>query len=180
MVGFVPLFRFYREKSIIFITINLNKTYYYMIKRLNQFTTSIDGKTAVAYSLIRMFLGIALSIRGWIMLSHPESILELGVDHSEFVWVSLIGIAHLLVSLIGAAHLLGGGFLAFGFLTRLGAAMQIPILFSAIFFVYQGSPLMMEGQSLELAVLVFFLLCIYFAFGAGPMSIRDKYFKKEE
>jgi uncharacterized membrane protein YphA (DoxX/SURF4 family) len=141
-----------------------------MIKRLNQFRTSMDGKTAVAYSLIRMFLGIALSIRGWIMLSHPESILELGVEHSEFVWVSLIGVA----------HLLGGGLLAFGFLTRFAASIQIPILFSAIFFVYQGTPLMMGGQSLELAVLVFFLLCIYLAFGAGSVSIRDKYFKKEE
>jgi uncharacterized membrane protein YphA (DoxX/SURF4 family) len=140
-----------------------------MIKRLNQFTTSMDGKTAIAYSLIRTFLGIALSIRGWIMLSRPESILELGVDHSEFIWVSLIGVS----------HLLGGGLLAFGFLTRLGAAMQIPILFSAIFFVYKGTPLMMGGQSLELAVLVFFLLCIYFAFGAGPMSIRDKYSKED-
>lgn len=141
-----------------------------MIKRLNQFTASMDGKTAVAYSLIRMFIGIALSIRGWIMLSHPESILELGVGHSEFVWVSLIGVA----------HLLGGGLLAFGFLTRLGAFMQIPILFSAIFFVYQGTSLMMGGQSLELAALVLFLLCIYFAFGAGPISIRDKYFKQED
>jgi len=141
-----------------------------MIKQLKQFTTSMDGKTAVAYSLIRMFLGIALSIRGWLLLSRPESILELGVDRSEFVWVSFIGVA----------HILGGVLLAFGFLTRLAAAIQLPILFSAIFFVYQGTPLMMGGQSLELAVLVFFLLCIYFAFGAGPMSIRDKYSKKVE
>ena len=148
----------------------LTLIYYKMIKRLNQFTTSMDGKTAVAYSLIRMFLGIALLIRGWLMLSNPESILELGVARSEFVWVSLIGVA----------HIVGGGLLASGFLTRLAAAMQIPILFSAIFFVYQGTPLMMGGQSLELAVLVFFLLCIYFAFGAGPLSIRDKYSKKEE
>ena len=141
-----------------------------MIKRLNQFTSSMDGKTAVAYSLIRIFLGIALAIRGWIMLSNPESILELGVSRSEFVWVSFIGVA----------HLLGGALLAFGFLTRLAAAMQVPILFSAIFFVYQGTPLMMGGQSLELAVLVFFLLCIYFAFGSGPVSISDKFFKIEE
>lgn len=124
---------------------------------------SFDSKTGIAYSLIRIFLGIALAIRGWMILSNPESIIDLGVNQELFVWVSLVAIT----------HLFGGLLLAIGFLTRLGAVIQIPILFSATFFVYAHTKLMMGGQSFELAAMVLFLLCVFFIFGAGPLSVKE-------
>lgn len=136
---------------------------------LNRITTSMDGMTDKAYALIRIFLGVALAIRGWMILSQPEIILELGVERELFVWVSLVGIA----------HLAGGTLLAFGYFGRLAAFIQIPILVSAIFFVYGHTKLMMGGQSFELASLVLFLLCIYFVFGAGTFSIREYYLNKK-
>ena len=84
----------------------------------------MDAKTNIGYALIRVFLGLALSIRGWMILSNPNSIIELGVGREYFMWVSLIGIV----------HLLGGLLLCLGILARLGAVIQIPILFVAIFF----------------------------------------------
>ncbi len=135
----------------------------------NKYIASMDAKTDIAYALIRMFLGIALAIRGWMIISNPEAMLELGVTRDLFMWVSFAGIV----------HLLGGILLCFGFFTRLGAFIQIPILFNAIFFVYKHTQLMMGGQSLELAALVLFLLCIYFVFGAGPLSVRDYFNKKK-
>lgn len=125
------------------------------------FSTSLDAKTETAYGLIRIFLGIVLAIRGWLILSSPESILELGVNRELFVWVSFIGIS----------HIVGGILLCIGFLARLGALIQIPILFSAIFFVHAHTKLMMGGQSIELAALVLFLLCVFFTFGAGSLSV---------
>ena len=130
---------------------------------LTSFTTSLDTKTQTAYGLIRIYLGIVLATRGWLILSNPESILELGVSRDLFVWVSFIGIA----------HIVGGFLLAFGFLTRLGALIQIPVLFSAVFFVHAHAKLMMGGQSIELATLVLFLLCLFFIFGAGPLSVTE-------
>ena len=133
---------------------------------MNMFTSStpsLDSKTGIAYGLIRIFLGIALAIRGWLILANPDSIIELGVEQELFVWVSLVGIT----------HLFGGILLAIGFLTRLGAFIQIPILFSAIFFVYSHTKLMMGGQSIELAALVLFLLCVFFVFGSGSLSVAD-------
>ncbi len=127
------------------------------------FSSSIDSKTVIGYGLIRIFLGIALAIRGWLILANPESIIELGVEQELFVWVSLVGIT----------HLFGGVLLAIGFLTRLGAFIQIPILFSAIFFVYSHTKLMMGGQSTELAALVLFLLCVFFVFGSGSLSVSN-------
>lgn len=125
------------------------------------FSSSLDTKTGTAYGLIRIFLGIALTIRGWLILSNPESIIDLGVNRELFVWVSIIGIS----------HVFGGLLLGFGFLTRLGALIQIPILFSATFFVHAHLKLMMGGQSIELAALVLFLLCVFFTFGAGSLSV---------
>ena len=137
--------------------------------KLNKLITSMDSKTDIAYALIRMFLGIALAIRGWMIISNPEALFELDVTRDLFLWVSFIGIV----------HLLGGILLFFGFFTRLGAFIQIPILFNAIFFVYKHTELMMGGQSLEVAILVFFLLCIYFVFGSGPLSVRDYFIQKK-
>jgi uncharacterized membrane protein YphA (DoxX/SURF4 family) len=133
---------------------------------MNMFTSSassLDSKPGIAFGLIRIFLGIALAIRGYLILTNPDSIVELGVEQELFVWVSLVGIT----------HLFGGVLLAIGFLTRLGAFIQIPILFSAIFFVYSHTKLMMGGQSIELAILVLFLLCVFFVFGAGSLSVKD-------
>ena len=72
---------------------------------LARFSTSVDGMTDKAYALIRIFLGVALAIRGWLILSQPEVILELGVERELFVWVSLVGIV----------HLVGGILLALGY-----------------------------------------------------------------
>jgi uncharacterized membrane protein YphA (DoxX/SURF4 family) len=126
---------------------------------------SLDAKTSSGYGLIRMFLGLALAIRGGLIMSNPEYIMNLGVDRELFVWVSFIGIA----------HLVGGILLMIGFWTRLGALIQIPIVFSAIFFVYDYSDIMMGGQSLELAVLVLVLLVIFLIYGPGKFSLRNKY-----
>jgi len=130
---------------------------------LKKIQYSFDSKTNLGYALIRIFLGIALFIRGWMIISNPNSVLELGVEHQDFMWVSLVGIA----------HLFGGILLTIGFLTRLGALMQIPILFSATFFVYAHTKLMMGGQSFELATLVLFLLVVFFIYGSGPLSVRE-------
>jgi putative oxidoreductase len=135
---------------------------------LNTFTTSMNSKTDMAYALIRIFLGIVLSIRGWLILSNPDSIIEMGVSRDYFIWISLVGIL----------HLAGGALLFLGFLARLGALIQLPILFSAVFFVHEHTQLMMGGQSLELAVLVLFLLCTYVVFGAGTLTIKNFILKK--
>lgn len=130
---------------------------------MKSFSSFLDTKTENAYGLIRVFLGIVLAIRGWLILSNPESILDLGVNRELFVWVSFIGIA----------HIFGGILLGIGFFARLGALIQIPILISATFFVHAHTKLMMGGQSIELAALVLFLLCVFFTFGSGPLSVDD-------
>ncbi len=140
-----------------------------MDNKLSKITASMNDKTNIGYALIRVFLGIALSVRGWLILSNPDLIIRMGVGREYYMWISLIGMI----------HLLGGILLCLGFFTRLGALIQIPILFSASFFVLEHTKLMMGGQSVELAILVLVLLCIYFVFGSGTLSIRS-YFAKNK
>ena len=126
----------------------------------------LDDCQNIAYSLIRIFLGIALFTRGIILVSNPGAIFMLDTQEEM----------HMFYSYVTIIHLLGGFMMAIGFFTRLGALLQIPILFSAVFFIHAKNGLMMGGQSLELAVLVLFLLVIYFIFGSGPL-VLSKFFK---
>lgn len=124
----------------------------------------LESQQNIAYSFIRIFLGLALFIRGGILVSNPGAIIELIGEEKLHMWFSYV--------IIG--HLLGGLSLTLGLYARVGALMQIPILIGAVFFVHYDG-FMMGGQSLELAVLVLFLLVIYFLFGSGTLSL-NRYF----
>lgn len=122
-----------------------------------------------AYSFIRIFLGITLFIRGIIMFSNPSAITDLIGGRELFFWYSIIMVA----------HIAGGLLLTIGFQTRFAAAIQIPILFGAVFFIHLGQGLVAEGQSLELSVLVMFLLLVYLFFGSGILALDNKKMNKQ-
>ena len=116
--------------------------------------------------MIRIFLGVALFIRGILLWQHPESI-SLFLEENPFP-----GLLHY----ITFGHIIGGLMMALGLLTRLGVLIQIPILTGAVFVVHLREGLASPEQSLELSGLVLFLLLIYFAFGPGKLSLDYKIF----
>lgn len=116
-----------------------------------------------AYALIRMFLGTALFIRGVILVSNPDKIFVLDMEAKM----------HMFYSYVTIMHLLGGFLMAVGLFTRVGAILQLPILFSAVFLIHGVSGLMVGGQSLELAALVLFLLLVYTVFGSGVFAVNN-------
>jgi putative oxidoreductase len=130
------------------------------MKRFNEILESLNSNQNIAYSFIRTFIGIALFVRGWILFSNPDAIMELVKDNQYHMWFSYVTIG----------HLVGGFFVAIGLFARLGALIQIPILIGAVFVVNEKN-LMREDQSLELAGLVLFLLVICFIFGSGAKSL---------
>ncbi len=135
------------------------------------FWSILDNNSSLAYSLIRIFLGTALFVRGILLFSDPDTITRLAGEERIYWWYSYITIA----------HIAGGFLLAIGFLTRLAAFIQIPILFGAVFLIHLKQGLLSVGQSLELSVLVLVLLLIYFIFGSGSLSvdwrIREKKYR---
>jgi putative oxidoreductase len=139
------------------------------MKRLNEILHWLENRRDLAYSLIRIYLGIALFVRGWILLSDPSAITELVGAQQVYWWYAYII----------SAHLLGGLLLALGLLTRWAALLQLPILLGAVIFIHAEQGLMTVGQSLEVASLVLFLLCVYVLFGSGAIAL-DTYFAREQ
>ena len=137
------------------------------MSQFNEIFRSLDKSQNLAYAFIRIFLGVVLFIRGWILVSKPEEIIALVGEEKLHRWFSYVTIL----------HLLGGISIALGFFTRIGSLLQIPILFSAVFIVHLKAGLMRGDQSLELASLVLFILVIFLLFGSGPFSL-DRYFNR--
>lgn len=116
--------------------------------------------------LVRIFLGLALFIRGVLIWMDPapfEPFLE---------QTSMPGMLHY----IAFAHTIGGFLLMIGLFTRIAALIQIPILTGAVFVVHLREGLASPEQSLELAGLVLFLLLVFFAFGPGKLSLDYRFF----
>lgn len=139
------------------------------MKIFNNTLQWLEANNGLAYSFIRIFLGVALFVRGWIMITDPGTITALAGEDKIYWWFSYITISHL-----------AGGFLfVIGFFTRLASLIQIPVLIGAVFLIHLKQGLLSVGQSLELSVLVLVLLLVYFVFGAGRLSV-DEYRKKKQ
>ncbi|MEO8232547.1 MAG: DoxX family protein [Ignavibacteriota bacterium] len=139
------------------------------MKLFNTIENWLDTNIDAAYTLIRIFLGTALFVRGIILSSDPGAITNLAGTNQLYWWYSYIIVI----------HIIGGFSLAIGFFTRLAALGQIPVLFGAVFFIHLKQGLVNVEQSLELSTLVLFLLVVYFFFGSGIFAI-DNYFKKKK
>ena len=120
-----------------------------------------------ALDVVRIFLGIALFIRGILFVSDSTRVMELvAMSHTDYLLPSLMLYAAIL------AHLMGGLMLAAGLLTRFAALIQIPVLLGAVFIALLQGGLFLPSQSLELSALVLFLLIIFFVFGSGRWSVN--------
>jgi uncharacterized membrane protein YphA (DoxX/SURF4 family) len=139
------------------------------MKLLSELIKWFEKHNNLAYSFIRIFLGIALLIRGLILSSDPQTITQWIGANQWYWWYSYIIVI----------HIIGGFLLAIGFSSRLAALLQIPVLIGAVFFIHLKQGLMRVEQSLELSVLVLILLIIFVIFGSGDLSV-DNYIAKKK
>ncbi len=120
--------------------------------------------------VLRIYVGIALFIKGVVSLRNAVGLATLmHTSHVPFAGMALAELASL-------AHVAGGLMLAYGIFTRVGAAIQIPNLLSAVLFVHLREGLFTQAQTLEFALLVLFLLVVFALSGAGPWSV-DYHFR---
>jgi putative oxidoreductase len=131
------------------------------------------SRPSLGFDLLRIYLGVALFVRGALFVSNPDRII--GLVGSSGDWFVPLLVAHY----VGIAHLGGGILLALGLATRIAALAQVPVLLGAVFLVHWGDGLLRAGQSLELAGLVLAMLVAYTVFGAGPLSLDHRARAKE-
>ena len=141
-------------------------------------TTRATGKAWIAqnrdlaWDTVRVYLGFALVTKGFVyMIHHGALAATMAQTGVPFAGPGL-------AEAVAVAHITGGLMMTFGFLTRIGAAIQIPNLLGALFFVHLEEGLFTDAQTLELTLLVLFLLCLIAVIGAGRLSI-DQAFTEE-
>jgi putative oxidoreductase len=122
----------------------------------------------LALDLVRIYLGVGLIIKAVFFVTHMDYLLNT-MSVAGSWWFAPAMLAHYVV----LAHFCGGVCLLLGLFTRTAALVQLPILFSAIFYVHLPHIVssMEARQSVEFAGLVFFLLCLISVYGAGRWSM---------
>jgi uncharacterized membrane protein YphA (DoxX/SURF4 family) len=120
---------------------------------------------ALGLDLLRIYLGVALLVRGAMFVSHPDALTNY-MDQTGH-WFMPLALAHYVVG----AHIAGGILLALGLCTRMAAFAQAPILLGAVLFVHWGEGLLSADQSLELSALVLAMLVVIGVCGPGEFSV---------
>lgn len=117
---------------------------------------------------VRIYLGLGLFARGLLLITNTSTgfVVDL-MQRSDQSWAVTGAMLHY----VALSHFVGGALLTIGFLTRLAAFVQIPVLIGAVFVVHRPDGLFSMGQSLEFSTLVLFLLCVILVSGAGRWSL---------
>ena len=119
--------------------------------------------------IFRIALGIFITYKGAIFAMNLNS-LEMTIEGVNMRYTG-VALAHYVIF----AHLLGGPLIAFGLLTRILCAIQLPILIGAVALVnfkeFQSAGSQLE---LEISAIVLVGLVVFMIFGAGKFSIDEK------
>jgi uncharacterized membrane protein YphA (DoxX/SURF4 family) len=124
-------------------------------------------------TLLRIVLGIILIWKG-INFIRDTSALKSYIDQTGIG--TFTQNAEALALVITILTLLCGFFITVGLFTRISSAVQIPIIFVAIFFVNIKN-LERNGFELALTIIVLILLIVFVIKGSGSLS-ADEYFRR--
>ena len=135
---------------------------------MQKFIAWADAHREYWLDCVRIYLGLGLLARGLLLITNTSTgyFVDL-LQRSGQSWIT----SGILLHYVMVAHFVGGLLLTIGFLTRIAALVQIPILVGAVFFVHRQDGLFALGQSLEFSALVLFLLCVFAVSGAGKLSL---------
>lgn len=131
-----------------------------------------DDKYPFLFLILRVVLGVILTLRGIFFITSIEPLFHLIKNSS----LNELNMNMTLALFICWAHLLGGTFIILGFLTRIAAWAQVPILIGATILINLNSSLSNHYSELPLSIFVLFLSIWFAVAGAGRISM-DSYAK---
>jgi len=143
------------------------------MSRISAFTAWADSHRGSLLDCIRIYLGLGLFARGLLLITNTNTgyFIDL-LQQTGRSWLMTGGLLHYVM----LAHFVGGLMLTVGFMTRIAALVQIPILAGAVFFVHRQDGLFALGQSLEFSALVLFLLVVFLIAGSSRWSLDQAVF----
>lgn len=135
---------------------------------MHKFIAWAEARRELWLDCVRIYLGLGLFARGLLLITNTSTgyFVDL-LQRSGQPWI----VNGMMLHYVMIAHFVGGLLLTIGFLTRIAALVQIPILAGAVFVVHRQDGLFAMGQSLEFSALVLFLLAIFAVNGAGKLSL---------
>ena len=123
---------------------------------------------------VRIALGLLLLGRGVSFISDTDYLSSLiGSMKGLNMWTMAA------VHYVAFAHLVGGFMIALGIMTRFASAVQIPILFVAVFFINVSQGFSYFNSELWLSIVTLALLIVYVIVGSGKFS-ADEHMKHQE
>lgn len=135
---------------------------------MHKFIVWAESRRELWLDLVRIYLGLGLLARGLLLITNTSTGYFIDMlQRADQPWL----LGGLMLHYVMLAHFVGGLMLTIGFLTRIAAAVQIPILAGAVFVVHRKDGLFAMGQSLEFSALVLFLLAVITVSGAGKLSL---------
>jgi uncharacterized membrane protein YphA (DoxX/SURF4 family) len=135
---------------------------------MQKFIAWAESRRELWLDLVRIYLGLGLLARGLLLITNTSTGYFIDMlQRADQPWL----LGGLMLHYVMLAHFVGGLMLTIGFLTRIAAAVQIPILAGAVFVVHRKDGLFAMGQSLEFSALVLFLLGVILVSGAGKLSL---------
>jgi len=139
----------------------------------HDFIAWAESRRELWLDCVRVYLGLGLFARGLLLITNTSTGYFVDMlQRSGHNWLLTGAMLHYVM----LAHFVGGGLLALGFLTRIAALVQIPILAGAVFIVHRSDGLFAMGQSLEFSALVLFLLVVFLVSGSGRLSLDHSVF----
>lgn len=133
------------------------------MERIERLRGWLESHRPALFEWLRVYLGVALFARGVAFFTNP-TVLDAVVDGRSLPAELFLGHA------VGLAHLAGGLLLALGLVTRLAAVVQLPVVLGAV-FLHARQGFSLTSPSLELALLVAFLLVLFVFHGGGKWSL---------
>ena len=132
-----------------------------------------EDKHSLFFLILRVALGMTLAIRGIYYMIAIQPLYSL-IRESR---LNQFNMNMPLALIISGVHTLGGAFIILGFLTKIAAWAQIPIVLGAIIFINLNNSLSQTYTELLLSVVVL-LLSVIFALGGGGKISMDNYAKE--
>ena len=115
--------------------------------------------------LIRTFFGAALAVKGIFFI--------INIDAFEKMTGYMGALGDLTAWYVIIAHVIGGMAIFLGVGTRLASAVNIPVLFGAIFLAHERSGIFDQNQDFQFSVLVLVMLIAFVWSGDGKFSLKS-------
>lgn len=165
--------------SLIFLRgegpLSLSRNWFKKPEEGNSWTKWVQAHPDFFFDMIRIYLGVALFLKGISITVHRDDFLQMlnGTSGSQLL---IMVAAHYVIPV----HIIGGLMLMFGTATRLAAIAQIPVVLGALLMVHLPTFGAVEmRENFEFTALMLFLLTLLSVHGSGRLSL-DHYAARQE